>query len=58
MRQEVKDASPRLPKVQWEPKKGRHFMLIYRGGKKLKRKLFIRAVKDLVEKLKKILLKK
>jgi hypothetical protein len=34
------------------------FMLIYRGKKELKRKLFIRAVKDLLKKLKELLLKK
>jgi hypothetical protein len=58
MRQEVKGASPRFPKVIWKPQKGMVFMLIYRGEKELKRKLFIRAVKDLLKKLKTLLLKK
>jgi hypothetical protein len=58
MRQEVKDASPRIPKVIWKPQKGMLFMLIYRGEKELKRKLFITVPKDLVKKLKEDLAKK
>jgi hypothetical protein len=58
MRQEVKGASPRFPKVISKPQKGMGFMLIYRGEKELKRKLFIRAVKDLLKRLKELLLKK
>jgi hypothetical protein len=39
------------------PLKGKDSMLIVRGEKELKRRLFIRALKDLLKKLKKLLLK-
>jgi len=58
MRQEVKGASPRFQKIPRKPLKGKDSMLIVRGEKELKRRLFIRALKDLVEKLKKLLRKK
>jgi hypothetical protein len=58
MRQEVKDASPRFPKVKWKLQKGMVFMLIYKGEKELKKRLFIRVLKDLVKKFRKLLLKK